>query len=92
MLSLFFLSAAIVLRGTVAQSPSALTNVSQAFSSASVVPDVLDSFTPTALLNVIFTDPATMQALNITPGMNLSTEGQSRRISTSSRLPQFRYK
>jgi len=55
---------------------SLLTNVTQAFSQAQVVPDVLPSFAPTALANITFGASATNQVLNVTPGV-LLTEPQT---------------
>lgn len=49
-----------------------LSDVKQAFTDFDVVPDVLPSFYPTALLDVVFTDPTTNQPLNVTPGLNLT--------------------
>ncbi|KAF9006537.1 phosphatidylethanolamine-binding protein [Cyathus striatus] len=49
-------------------------NVTQAFSLAQVVPDVVSSFNPTDLMNITFTDAATMQSVNVTPGALLTME------------------
>ncbi|KAJ3993530.1 phosphatidylethanolamine-binding protein [Lentinula boryana] len=51
-----------------------LTNTTQAFAAAKIVPDVLSSFNPAALLGVEFTDPSTNQSVNVTPGILLSME------------------
>ncbi|KAK7470423.1 hypothetical protein VKT23_001849 [Stygiomarasmius scandens] len=64
----------VLLAGTVAaQFTQSLDNVTQAFTKANVVPDVLPSFSPRALLNVTFTD-ASMQSVNVTPGILLTME------------------
>ncbi|KAL0567636.1 hypothetical protein V5O48_014355 [Marasmius crinis-equi] len=55
------------------QGNQTIASVTQAFQDAEVVPDVLASFSPRALLDVVFTDNSSMQALNVTPGMNLTT-------------------
>ncbi|CAL1701183.1 unnamed protein product [Somion occarium] len=59
-----------------AQNDTNLTtsSVQEAFSNAKIVPDVLPSFQPTALLNVTFTDQATGALLSVSPGMNLTME------------------
>ncbi|KAJ4479326.1 phosphatidylethanolamine-binding protein [Lentinula aciculospora] len=51
-----------------------LSNTTQAFETAKIVPDVLSSFNPAALLGVEFMDPSTNQAVNVTPGILLSME------------------
>ena len=52
----------------------ALTNVTNAFSMAQIVPDVIDSFTPMDLLNITFTDSVTMEMINVDPGDLLTEE------------------
>ncbi|KAI0375795.1 PEBP-like protein [Pilatotrama ljubarskyi] len=51
-----------------------VADVAQAFNSAKIVPDVLPSFNPTALLNVVFLDNTTGVSANVTPGANLTRE------------------
>ncbi|EMD40915.1 hypothetical protein CERSUDRAFT_91668 [Gelatoporia subvermispora B] len=51
-----------------------VATVSQAFMSSGIVPDVLSSFNPTAILNVVFLDQATNSSVDVTPGMNLTME------------------
>ncbi|KAF5393103.1 hypothetical protein D9757_001340 [Collybiopsis confluens] len=53
---------------------SDLTNTTNAFIKSHIVPDVLSSFSPAALLTVEFTDSATSQTLNVTPGIVLTME------------------
>ncbi|RDB20111.1 OV-16 antigen [Hypsizygus marmoreus] len=53
-----------------------LTNVTQAFSQAQIVPDVLPSFAPTALANITFSASTANQSLNVTPGA-VFTEAQT---------------
>ncbi|CDO76552.1 hypothetical protein BN946_scf184982.g11 [Trametes cinnabarina] len=48
----------------------------QAFQVAKIVPDVLPSFNPTAILNVVFFDNTTGTSVNVTPGANLTRELQ----------------
>ncbi|KAF5358966.1 hypothetical protein D9758_004785 [Tetrapyrgos nigripes] len=54
-----------------AQFAAELNNVTQAVNQAKVVPDVLSSFNPRALLNVTFN---ATQAVNVTPGILLTME------------------
>ncbi|THV08339.1 PEBP-like protein [Dendrothele bispora CBS 962.96] len=76
------LFATIVLAGTAfAQFTQSLDNVTQAFTNAKIVPDVLPSFSPRALLNVTFTD-ASMQSVNVTPGIQLT-------MAQTAQEPQF---
>ncbi|KAF8897743.1 phosphatidylethanolamine-binding protein [Infundibulicybe gibba] len=60
-----------------AQSDPSLTNVTQAFSQAQIVPDVVPSFSPAAGMGITFIDPASMMALNVTPGVLLTMEQTS---------------
>ncbi|TFK43685.1 phosphatidylethanolamine-binding protein [Crucibulum laeve] len=53
---------------------SSLSNVTQAFMQAQIVPDVLSSFNPTDAAGITFLDSSTMQAVNVTPGALLSME------------------
>lgn len=48
------------------------SNITAAFSQAKVVPDVIHTFNPTALVNITFTEPTTMQVANVTPGIQLT--------------------
>lgn len=57
-----------------AQTSETISSVTEAFTSFSIVPDVLSSFAPIGLLDVVFTDPATGQMLHVTPGTNLTME------------------
>lgn len=70
LLSIHFLAAS-------AQTNPTLSNVTTAFTKAKIVPDVLKTFNPSAVLDVIFTDPTTSMAVNVTPGVNLSMERKS---------------
>ncbi|KAI9056532.1 PEBP-like protein [Trametes sanguinea] len=51
-----------------------VADVEQAFQAAKIVPDVLPSFNPTAILNVVFLDNTTGTSVNVTPGANLTRE------------------
>lgn len=51
-----------------------LSNVTTAFSSAQIVPDVLQSFNPVDAVNVTFTDPVTMESIDVVPGILLTME------------------
>ncbi|OSD04396.1 PEBP-like protein [Trametes coccinea BRFM310] len=51
-----------------------VTDVEQAFQAAKIVPDVLPSFNPTGILNVVFLDNTTGTSVNVTPGANLTRE------------------
>ncbi|KAF8195661.1 phosphatidylethanolamine-binding protein [Mycena galopus ATCC 62051] len=53
---------------------ASLTDVSTAFSKAGLVPGITPVFEPTGFLDVIFTVPSTQQAVNATPGANLTTQ------------------
>ncbi|KAF8812284.1 PEBP-like protein [Phlegmacium glaucopus] len=68
------LSIALVLQSASAQTTSPLINVTNAFSSSHLVPNVIPTFNPIALLNVSFADTATKQSINVVPGVLLSTE------------------
>ncbi|KAF9478156.1 PEBP-like protein [Pholiota conissans] len=52
----------------------ALSNVTTAFSMAQIVPDVINSFDPIALINITFTDSVTMDAVDVDPGVLLTME------------------
>ncbi|KAJ7721174.1 phosphatidylethanolamine-binding protein [Mycena maculata] len=49
-------------------------DVSTAFSNAGLVPGVIPVFNPSGILDVVFTIPTTQQALNATPGANLTVQ------------------
>ncbi|KAI0677394.1 phosphatidylethanolamine-binding protein [Trametes maxima] len=70
------ISSVVAQNATNATSTSNVTiaSVAQAFSAAKIVPDVLPSFNPTALLGVVFTDNTTGASVNVTPGANLTRE------------------
>ncbi|KAI0638337.1 phosphatidylethanolamine-binding protein [Trametes polyzona] len=51
-----------------------IADVTQAFTAAKIVPDVLPAFNPTAILNVVFLDNTTGASVNVTPGENLTRE------------------
>ncbi|KAF7352589.1 PEBP-like protein [Mycena venus] len=74
----FFLVAALARPSSKTQiraiTNTSLTDVSTAFSKAGIVPGVIPVFKPTGLLDVVFTVPATQQAVNATPGTNLTTQ------------------
>ncbi|EIM87952.1 PEBP-like protein [Stereum hirsutum FP-91666 SS1] len=57
-----------------AQTSDTISSVAAAFTNFSIVPDVLSSFAPIGLLDVVFTDPATGETLHVTPGTNLTME------------------
>lgn len=61
------------LNGVLAQT-DALTNATTAFSMSKIVPDVIDSFNPTALITMTFTDSVTKGTVNVNPGTVLSME------------------
>lgn len=60
-----------------AQTNETISSVTEAFTSFAVVPDVLSSFAPIGLLDVVFTDPSTGAMLHVTPGTNLTMERTS---------------
>lgn len=74
MLSLLFAFSAFQI--VIAQSNLSLTNVTQAFSQAQIVPDVLPSFNPVMLVNATFTGLALRQDVNVTPGILLPMNGK----------------
>ncbi|KAH9939983.1 phosphatidylethanolamine-binding protein [Amylocystis lapponica] len=51
-----------------------VADVQQAFLEANIIPDVLSSFNPTAILDVIFTDPVSNTSLVVDPGVNMTIE------------------
>jgi len=51
-----------------------ISDVGQAFISFGIVPDVLSSFNPMAILNVVFRDQAANTSIDVIPGMNLTVE------------------
>jgi len=51
-----------------------LTNVTQAFNQAQIVPNVVPSFAPALLANLTFTDATTMQQISIIPGSLLAED------------------
>ncbi|KAM6496035.1 Phosphatidylethanolamine-binding protein PEBP [Amanita muscaria] len=58
------------LTGTLAQNPSSLTNVTNAFMQARIVPDILPSFSPSALIDFRFSSDNTLPGQLIpVPGM-----------------------
>jgi hypothetical protein len=60
------------------------SSVKQAFADAKLVPDVLSSFDPTAILNVVLDDSATKnRTLDISPGQNLTVERECIIVSQS---------
>jgi hypothetical protein len=63
-------------------SPSTLANVTQAFSQAKIVPNVLESFSPTALINMTFT----VSGINVTTGMLLTESRKSSQFELSIEL------
>lgn len=75
-----FVSTALIatlylLEGNLAQETT-ISGVQRAFTDSKLVPDVLSSFNPTALLNIVFRDPTTNQSLKVTPGQNLTIDGK----------------
>ncbi|KAI0335622.1 PEBP-like protein [Cubamyces sp. BRFM 1775] len=70
------LLAAALAASVAAQNSANVTvaTVTQAFTTAKIVPDVLPAFKPTAILNVVFLDNTTGVSVNVTPGMNLTRE------------------
>ncbi|KAF8204790.1 phosphatidylethanolamine-binding protein [Pholiota molesta] len=67
------LSIGLFLNSAFAQT-DALSNVTTAFSMAQIVPDVIDSFDPMALINITFTDSVTMDTVDVVPGILLTME------------------
>ncbi|KAI0642220.1 phosphatidylethanolamine-binding protein, partial [Trametes meyenii] len=55
-------------------------SVARSFADAKIVPDVLDSFDPTGLLNVVYADNSTGAPVNLTsPGTHLTRQQTARR-------------
>ncbi|KAH9914650.1 phosphatidylethanolamine-binding protein [Epithele typhae] len=48
------------------------SDVEKAFKQANIIPDEIPDFTPKALLNVAYIDPATKKSISITPGKAIS--------------------
>jgi hypothetical protein len=69
------LSIGLFLNGAFAQTDT-LSNVTMAFSMAQIVPDVIDSFDPMALISITFTDSVTMDIVDVVPGILLTMERQ----------------
>ncbi|PPR04058.1 hypothetical protein CVT24_010633 [Panaeolus cyanescens] len=57
-----------------AQSDDPFSDVTSAFNTAQIVPDVISTFSPTELVNVSFTDPTTQDMLNVDTGMMLTPD------------------
>jgi len=51
-----------------------ISNVTTAFTSSHIVPDLLPSFNPVDAANVTFSDPVTMMDVTVAPGILLTTE------------------
>ncbi|TFY74990.1 hypothetical protein EWM64_g9022 [Hericium alpestre] len=51
-----------------------ISAVEQAFNASHIVPDILASFNPTSIIDVVFTDPSTNTTIAVTPGINLTME------------------
>lgn len=66
-----------------------LSNVTTAFSSAQIVPDVLPSFSPTDGVNLTFTDPVSMQSVDVVPGLLLTMGRMSIPANLVACQPQF---
>jgi hypothetical protein len=62
-----------MLTGSKAQNLT-ISTVKQAFLESRIVPDVLSSFNPIALLHVVFQDPTTNDSLVVTTGQNLNVD------------------
>ncbi|TFK94650.1 PEBP-like protein [Polyporus arcularius HHB13444] len=60
-----------------------VADVEQAFTTAKIVPDVLPSFDPVGLLNVVFLDNVTNTNISVTPGLNLTREQTALRPTVS---------
>ncbi|KAJ6598847.1 phosphatidylethanolamine-binding protein [Mycena vulgaris] len=73
---LFLLSALIQASEVcaIAVTDTSLTTISTAFSNAGIVPGVIPVFKPSGILDVVFTIPSTGQAVNATPGTNLTVQ------------------
>ncbi|KAH9482771.1 OV-16 antigen [Psilocybe cubensis] len=54
-----------------------LNNVTTAFSSAHIVPDVVQSFNPMDGVNISFTDPVSAQTVDVVPGILLTMQQTS---------------
>jgi len=69
----------------------ALTTANNAFQAFSIVPDVLPSFNARIQFTVTFTDPATNQTINVTPGQQLTVEQVKNEpvFGINSTLPQI---
>ncbi|KAI0335621.1 PEBP-like protein [Cubamyces sp. BRFM 1775] len=59
-----------------------VADVARAFTAAKIVPDVLPTFNPSSLLDVVFLDNMTGMSVDVTPGINLTEQQSAQR-------PQF---
>lgn len=64
---------------------ASLSTVKSAFETSKVVPDVIPSFDPTALLDVVFVDPFTNDTVHVTPGMELTANRKFRILMPAAR-------
>ncbi|ETW83719.1 phosphatidylethanolamine binding protein [Heterobasidion irregulare TC 32-1] len=64
---------------------ASLSTVKSAFETSKVVPDVIPSFDPTALLDVVFVDPFTNDTVHVTPGMELTANREFRILMPAAR-------
>ncbi|KAK7034620.1 hypothetical protein VNI00_012261 [Paramarasmius palmivorus] len=75
----FFLSNVLALPQKRASDLSGITSL---FQEKQLVPDVFPSFKPSALLDVVYTDPSTKNPINVTAGGTLS-------VQQTANVPQF---
>ncbi|KAJ7129450.1 phosphatidylethanolamine-binding protein [Mycena epipterygia] len=59
---------------TRAVTDASLADISVAFFNTGIVPGVIPVFKPSGILDVVFTTPSTQQAVNATPGTNLTVQ------------------
>lgn len=86
LLTSFCLVSPVVSKSTL---PDLLAQVTTAFADAKVVPDVLSDFTPSAAVNIHFTDPDTGLQLDPAPGQYLTMDRESRNLSPASSQADF---
>ena len=87
MLSCFVILAlsCLIRRGGAQVDAASLSTVKTAFETSKVVPDVIPSFDPTAILDVVFVDPFTNDTVHVTPGMELTTNRKFRILMPAAR-------
>ncbi|RDX57157.1 PEBP-like protein [Lentinus brumalis] len=65
---------ALAFAAAAALAQDSTADVAQAFIHANLVPDVLPSFNPSGLLSVVYTNNATGDTIDVTPGKNLTVQ------------------